>query len=258
MYQDSSFSKKDIIPFIASHPSINMSEYKQPDPQRYPCFNAFFHRKIKKSARPIAPDITIENNKKRIILTSPADGKLYIVPRITSESKFFIKGKPLNLTQFLQDPMLAQQYEGADLYCFRISPDNYHRYHFPINCVPLAPLSLGKKLESVNRVAYTADVNPLQNHRTLIPLNTSCGQILMISVGAMLVGRDTQTFTPEIAYQKGDEAGYFDFGGSTVVLLIPRTAGIEPLEKYLQHSALGYETEIRMGEPIAHALSLSC
>ena len=51
-------------------------------------------------------------------------------------------------------------------------------------------------------------------------------------------------------YQKGSEMGYFQFGGSTVVLLFPKDT-IIPDAQIVKHSKNGYETAVKVRETIA-------
>ena len=70
----------------------------------------------------------------------------------------------------------------------------------------------------------------------------------MAEVGATMVGSIIQTFSSDIAI-KGEEKGYFEFGGSTVVLLFEK--GIINIDAdLLENTAKGLETSVVMGERI--------
>ena len=74
------------------------------------------------------------------------------------------------------------------------------------------------------------------------------GDVIMAEVGATMVGSIKQTYKGNFV-NKGEEKGYFKFGGSTVVLLFEKNK-INIDEDLLINTAQGYETTIRMGERI--------
>lgn len=241
IYKDSALSRHEIEPFIKTY-DIAMHEYQIPE-AGYGSFNEFFIRAFRPGVRQI--------NNNPLLITSPADAKVYIIPNITTESVFFVKHQPFNLEQFLGSVSLAQEYAHGLLMIFRLAPYDYHRFHFPVDCVPSAPRVINGCLESVNPTAFKAGIQPLiTNQRELILLKTErFDTIAMIPVGAMMVGKIVQTYTPNLAYKKGAETGYFAFGGSTVVLLF-KPGVIDPIDTFIRHSLQGLETAVKMGEAI--------
>ena len=103
----------------------------------------------------------------------------------------------------------------------RLCPTDYHRFHFSFNCIPDAPRLINGPLYSVNPIALKRNIQILsENKRVITVLNTkNFGSVLSVEVGATYVGSINQTFAPREHYAKGDEKGYFSFGGSTLVLL---------------------------------------
>lgn len=240
-YQNSFLSKKKILPFIERH-NINTAEFKK-NISEFRSFNDFFTRELKSEARPIVPD---EN-----ILISPADSKLFVATDIFEKTNFFVKNEKFNLEFFLQNKNLAYEYFNGTMMLFRLAPYDYHRFHFPADCIPSKPIRIPGKYESVNPIVYSSGVQPLiKNERHLIILETEeFGEVLVVLVGALLVGKIIETFVSERRYNKGDEMGYFAFGGSTVALIFKQGV-INPKEIFLKHSSLGYETEIKMGQAV--------
>ena len=74
------------------------------------------------------------------------------------------------------------------------------------------------------------------------------GTVLVVIVGATMVGKIVTTFEPNKEYRKGDEMGYFKFGASTVALLFKHGKIDNIREEYLQHSVQGHETAIKVGQ----------
>jgi len=240
-YKNSWLSKHAIEPFIKKH-AIDMNDFIVPE-AGYTSFNDFFCRKLKPSARPLDTNPNV--------IVSPADCKLFIVDNISTNTVFFVKQKPFNLEKFLNSKKLAQEFEHGTLMIFRLAPYDYHRFHFPVDCIPSAPIPINGIYESVNPLVYKSGVQPLtENERHLTLLKTPYHDtIAMLSVGALFVGKIVETYTPEQAYKKGDETGYFAFGGSTIVLLFKKNT-IKPLQKFLDHSHQGLETAVKMGQAI--------
>lgn len=240
-YADSSFSRYQIKSFIKKH-NINKDEFVTKY-ENFKTFNDFFVRKIKKKSRPIDYN---EN-----IVISPADSKLFVIPDISKYVKFFIKNKKFNLNTFLQDNLLSEKYDGGQMLIFRLTPSDYHRYHFPFNCFAYKPKIIDGILESVNPIVYRSGIQPLyENERQIIELKSSMfGDVSLVVVGALLVGKIINTFKPNKEYKKGEEIGFFKFGGSTLVLLFEKDK-IKVKDIFLKNSAQGYETEVKMGQSI--------
>jgi phosphatidylserine decarboxylase len=70
----------------------------------------------------------------------------------------------------------------------------------------------------------------------------------MIEVGALMVGKIVQTYTLN-SFQRGQEKGYFLFGGSTVILF-GEPGAWEPSKDILEHSAEKREVFVRLGEEV--------
>lgn len=208
--QKMSFSRKKILPFIRKY-QIDSSEFLDPI-DSFTSFNDFFIRKLKLSARPIAKD-------SQIVL--PADARYLFYPQIHLSDGFLVKGKKFLLPKLLQDEELAKRYEQGSMLIARLCPVDYHRFHFPCECVPSPAKEIPGHLYSVNPLALKRNIEILtQNKRMITHLETErFGTILYIEVGATYVGTITQTYTPGERVLKGAEKGYFAFGGSCLILL---------------------------------------
>ena len=230
-------SAKKIHPFIEDF-DIDMSVAQK---QEFNNFNDFFTRKLKDDARPID---TSSN-----IVVSPADGKILAYADI-SNSEFIIKGYRFNVSSFLDNPDLSQKYFDGSLLIIRLAPVDYHRFHFPVS----GNSSPNKKIDgayySVNPYALRkmAEIFCLNKREYTILSNHLFGDVVMAEVGATMVGSIVQTFKGG-SVNKGEEKGYFKFGGSTVVLLFEK-GKIHIDEDLLINTAKSYETTVKMGERI--------
>ena len=238
---DTRWSKRFIEPFIKSL-AIATDELEKPV-EAYRTFNEFFSRKLKPGTRIIEGPATT--------LSSPADGKLLVVDDVSTTATFFVKKRPFDLPRVLSDSILADQFTGCTLLMFRLAPPDYHRFHFPADGTVILSKRISGYLESVNPLVFKFGYQPLTtNERHLVLLQTEhFGVIAIIIVGAMMVGSINLTFDPMAHHRKGDEMGYFAFGGSTVIVLIKQGL-IIPSDTFLRHSLQGFETEVRMGEAV--------
>jgi len=234
---DRTSSAKKIQPFIADF-DIDMSVAQK---QEFSNFNDFFTRKLKADSRPVDTSSTV--------VVSPADGKVLAYTDI-SNSWFIVKGYRFDVSSFLDNPGLAQKYHDGTLLIIRLAPMDYHRFHFPVS----GNSSPNKKIDgdyySVNPFALRkkAEIFCLNKREYSILSNPLFGDVVMAEVGATMVGSIVQTFKGS-SVNKGEEKGYFKFGGSTVVLLFEKSK-IHIDEDLLVNTAKGYETTVKMGERI--------
>lgn len=242
IYQNSKLSCSNIEPFIASH-SIKMDDFIVPS-GGYRSFNDFFIRTLKPGAR------QIDHDARHII--APADSRLLVIPRLSQRTHFSVKGSPCTLEDLFADRVMASLYEYGTCMIFRLSPDDYHHVHFPLQGVPLRARAVHGIYESVNLSVYQAGVQPLiKNERQIILFDTAlCDQVAIVMVGALCVGKVVTTYAPSVLQEKGDRLGYFAFGGSTVVLVFKQgVVAVDPA--ICQNSVSGNETIVKMGQSVA-------
>lgn len=241
-YQSSHWSRKKIDKFIQKH-SIKMQDFIVPQ-EGYSSFNDFFCRSLVQGSRQIDPD-------PRAFL-SPADAKCWAIQEITSQASFFVKQKEFSLFSLLQDQEQAKYYEGGSLLVLRLAPYDYHRFHAPVSGFFSGARSINGVLESVNPIVFKNNCMPLlENERQVIAVEAkdfNCN-LLMIPVGAMFVGKIKYTANLPGFLNKADEVGFFEFGGSSLVLLLPR--GVLRVRADLAaYTARGFEVAVKMGESL--------
>ena len=244
MYCDSKLSKRKIPSFIDNF-SINMSEYKK-QKNDFKSFNDFFIREVTAEARPIDMD------KRHLI--SPGDGRLLAYTNINMDKMVQVKHITYSLSELLGDDKLAEEYEGGTCLILRLCPTDYHRFHFVDSGTPTENHIIKGNYYSVNPTALERIPKLFcQNKREWSILKSdNFGDIINVEVGATCVGSIIQNYTPNSHVNKGDEKGYFKFGGSTTILLFkPNTVEID--EDILIQSSLGFETKVSLGEKIGVA-----
>jgi phosphatidylserine decarboxylase len=241
-YFDSPLSKRKIRKTIIDL-NIDESEFATPK-ETFCSFNDFFTRKLKTESRPFSTD---EKN-----FLSPADGRLLIYDDIGSDSCLTVKGVEDSLHNLFNCEI--NDFNGGKAAVVRLCPADYHRYHFPCSGTVAEQVNVKGRYDSVNPVALASKKRIFcLNKRTYTLIDTEeFGLIAYMNVGAFGVAGIHQTYTgPSV--QKMQEKGYFDFGGSTIVLLFQKDS-IDFESDLLQNSAKGVETLVKAGETIAHSL----
>lgn len=243
--QNKPASAKKIAPFIKSF-NIDASEFAK-NPSEFVSFNDFFTRKLKPSSRPLAA------GKNTAII--PADGRYYFYQNIKKADGFVVKGKKFSLAALLQDEKLAAKYEEGAMAIARLCPTDYHRYHFPFDCKAGKTILINGLLHSVNPAAIKKNIEIFtENKRTLCVLDSpQFGKVLFLEIGAICVGTIHQTYKPNKMCAKGDEKGYFSFGGSSLILLFPPNS-IRFDQDLLDATAEQIEIKCLMGQPMGHAI----
>lgn len=229
-------SAKKIPGFIKEH-NIDMSDYED---REYKSFTDFFTRKIRYGKRPV--DMTPE------ALISPADSKL-LVYEIEKDTTLRIKGRTYTADEILADTENAGEFAGGYALVFRLTVDDYHRFCYPDRGCLISRRLIKGKLHTVSPVSKDHKIY-MENTRSVNLLKTeNFGTVAYIEVGAMLIGRIVDNGTD--VFEKGQEKGYFEPGGSTVVILVKN---VEIDKDIMEQSASGIETKVRYGERIGRAL----
>ena len=235
-------SREKIVPFLAQY-GLDPQEFAD-DIASYRSFNEFFYRKLKPSARPIDQDPAA--------LVLPADGRHLAFANAAEISSVFVKGQSFDLAQLLDSEELAARYAKGALLLSRLCPLDYHRFHFPAAGIPQAAHIINGPLFSVSPIALRNNLSYFwQNKRSITTLATEhCGTVLLLEIGATCVGSIHQTFHPGQAIAKGEEKGYFAFGGSSTILLF-EPGRVEIAPDFLERSKNCTETYARMGTRFA-------
>ena len=243
-YMNTPYSVRRIDDFVNEH-HIDKKEFEIEDLSKFKSFNDFFYRKLKPNARKIGNQ-----------LVSPADGKILVFPTLNDVATFFVKGSEFTLQNFLRDKKLASKYNDGAMAIIRLAPPDYHRYHFPASGIASESVKINGHYFSVSPLALQKSLKIFcENKREHCTLSTEdYGDILIVDVGATMVGSIIQTYKAGSKVNKGDEKGYFAFGGSTLVLLFEK-GNISFDDDLIENTKKGMETTVKMGEDIAVALN---
>jgi phosphatidylserine decarboxylase len=233
-----------IKPFIEQY-KIDISEIKRPM-DSFRSFNDFFIRELVPGARPF------DTNPKHLI--SPADSRLLVFD-LSSASAIPVKGYWYSLLQLVKDKHIAQKYADGWCFVYRLAPPDYHRFCFIDNGSQEKVKRLRGVLNSVHPIALKSkNVLLGKNYRELTVLHTeNFGDVIHIEVGALLVGKVVQINRGKHQFKRGEEKGWFEYGGSTVIQLFTKSS-IKPDADILEHSIKGIETLIKVGEKTGESM----
>ena len=240
-YCDTKISSRKINDFIKDF-NIDMSEYESLD-GNYSSFNEFFIRSLNPGARVM--------DKSKDVLISPCDGKISAYENINLDDLVQVKGLSYSLKELLKDNEIYNLYHGGTCLIFRLCPTDYHRFHFFDDGVCGDTTKIKGHYYSVNPIALKS-VKRLfcENKREWSIFHSdNFSDVIYVEVGATCVGSIIQSFTPNTRITKGEEKGYFKFGGSTVILFFKKDA-VKIHEDLIAQTQLGFETSVLMGEKI--------
>ncbi len=233
-------SRARIAPFVKAY-GLDPEESARP-PGEYESFNAFFCRALRPGARPVADaDVVF-----------PADGRHLGIPELGAEDRIFVKGQRLDLAGLLGDRELAARYVGGAAILSRLCPVDYHRFHFPVGGTPGEAREIPGPLYSVSPLALRKRISIFWTNRRMLTLiqTENLGQVAMFEIGATCVGSIVQRFTPGVPVGKGDQKGWFEFGGSSTMMLF-EPGKVRLSDDLVRTSAEGMELYARMGEAAA-------
>eukprot|EP00824_Muranothrix_gubernata_P005667 TRINITY_DN173_c0_g1_i2.p1 TRINITY_DN173_c0_g1~~TRINITY_DN173_c0_g1_i2.p1 ORF type:complete len:504 (+),score=108.08 TRINITY_DN173_c0_g1_i2:488-1999(+) len=234
-------SKEEIPGFINYH-GLLVEEMLEPM-DSFQNFNEFFYRKLKPDARPIAePDDDS-------IVVAAADSRLNAFPTISQATEIWIKGSNFTLANFLNDEALAGEFDGGALVIFRLAPQDYHRFHSPVSGTLTYQKMIDGDYFTVNPMAIRENINVYtRNKRCVNVIETEhFGNVVFVAIGATMVGSIIMTGgSPGHGVKKGDELGYFAFGGSTTIAIFKKDT-ITFDDDLVKNSAKGLETLSRVG-----------
>lgn len=220
-----------ILPFVAQY-ELKWEEFVK-SPFDYKTFNEFFCRALKPEARPIAPGDNVA--------VFPADGRHLGFENVDTADGFYVKGDKFSVKELLDGDL--GPFAGGSMLISRLCPVDYHRYHFPAAGTPGDTKQVGGWLYSVSPVALKHNIRYLvENKRQITKIETpTFGTIAMIEVGATNVGSIQQAFVPNRPVVKGEEKGFFSYGGSCVITLFQKgkiTFDADLLAQSAQHVEL--------------------
>lgn len=210
-------------------------------------YNQFLARHIKPGKRPIAERC---NDK---IIVSPCDSVYMGEHPITEDSTITAKGKTYSITQLLQGSKYKKEFKNGIFTHTFLEVTDYHRFHVPVSGkikevlkIP-ATTWITEKREVDGTVKDEDDVGFQFNHtRALIIIDSPVGYVAVIPIGMGHISSVNIIAEKGTKLVKGEELGYFAFGGSDIIILFQK-------DKVNLH--VRKNKKFKMGEKIGEAIT---
>lgn len=246
--QDSYASHLKIKPFVKDFNidlDLFLPEEGRSESDPYSNFNQFFIRRYKDGVRPFESTPSV--------MPAFAEARYFGYEKTGEDVTFPVKGNLLNSDSLLAHDKWNKVFREGPLLLARLCPVDYHRYHYPDTGKVLEEYMLHGKYHSVNPVALKErpDIFATNERRVSIIETENFGKLAYIEVGAICVGKIVQSHRGE-NFHRGDEKGYFLFGGSTVIV-IGEKGKWKPDQDILDYTAKNMETYLTLGESCAHS-----
>lgn len=244
--QGMGFTKSKVAPFIKKF-DIKMEEYLPEEGRTvedpYSSFNKFFIRRFKEGKRVFESDPSL--------MPAFSEARYFGFSSMNDSQTIPVKGKFLGSEELLASEKWTETFKDGPLLLGRLCPVDYHRYHYPDNGKVLDYYKVKGKLHSVNPIALQeyADVFSSNIREVTILETENFGKLAYVEVGAMMVGKIVQSSNLK-NFKRGDEKGYFLFGGSTVIVLGEKGKW-SPDQDILDYTQKGIETYLKIGTRIA-------
>ena len=224
-------------------PNFHMEDYIA-DPSGWMTFNQFFARELKPGKRPVAEPC---NNK---VIVSPADSVFEGAWEIDANSKVTVKGVTWRIAKLLEGSPYQDAFKNGIYTHSFLNANDYHRYHVAVagQIKEVRKIQGRVYMDMIRRAdgslqAIDGDRYQYNQERGLIVIDSpEVGLVAVLPVGMGPIS--SVNLTPEVGarLQKGEECGYFMFGGSDIVMLFQNkkvVLDVEVGKKYLQGQRIG-------------------
>jgi len=232
---------------------LHMEDYKyNPDAPHwgFSSWNDFFTREVKPGARPIADK---HNNK---VVVAACDSTVYrVAHNAQAQSEFWIKAQPYSLADMLNNEYV-DQFVGGDVWQAFLSPFNYHRWHSPVTgTIRKAYVKEGLYFsQATSEGQDPTDQDHSEGYITQVQTRAIffieaddpvIGLVCVMPIG--MVEISSCVIADEIQrgarVEKGQELGYFQFGGSTHCVIF-RPGAIKEFTVKEENKSVKYGQEI--------------
>lgn len=237
-------SAERIRPFIEAY-GLDESSFAEPV-SSFRTFNDFFYRKLKPEARPMSAGADTA--------LLPADGRHLGVPDVDAGEGLYAKGQRFDVASLLGDAALGQAFAGGTAVISRLCPVDYHRFHAPVAGRILEQRLVNGWLYSVSPIALRRAANYLWENKRVVTLIESerFGRVAFVAIGATCVGSIGMTAKTGAVVGRGEELGYFAFGGSCVITVFER-GRLRLADDLVEQAAAQREVYARVGDALGQA-----
>ncbi|WP_198291005.1 phosphatidylserine decarboxylase [Mycobacterium sp. 155] len=219
-----------------ANPLFQWDEFEAP-PSGYFTFNQFFARHMKPGQRPIA---SIADDS---VITSPADCTFVDYWEVDNDSNILVESKGLqwSIQELLKDSEYADEFAGGIFTHSFLNTNDYHRWHTPVAGTVLESRIVAGQVSLDIEATPGPVVDGKQTHelsildgtgyqfvqtRGLIVIDSPIGLVACLPMGMWPVSSVVITADKGVTVHKGEELGYFAFGGSDFVMVFQRKSNV--------------------------------
>lgn len=241
--QGTAWSAGKVNPFIKNF-DIKIDDFILQQPNSsvpYKSFNDFFIRPFKEGKRPF-----VKANQ----MGAFAEARYYGYEALGDQETIPVKGNFLSGPAVIASEKWGSTFKDGPCLLARLCPVDYHRYHYPDNGRVLDHYRIKGQLHSVNPLALQKKEDIfIRNERVVTILETEhFGKLAYVEVGAVCVGKIVQSGSLE-NFNRGEEKGYFLFGGSTVIVF-GEQGRWKPSKDILEATKSGHEVYVHLGDEV--------
>ena len=207
------------IETFRTNPSYHFEDYFE-SPSGWLTFNQFFARQVRPGARPV-DDLHDDN-----VLVSPADSVYQGRWPITPHSKITVKGWRWSVLELLAGSPYQDRFNGGTFMHSFLNVNDYHRFHVPVGGTILEARKIPGNvvMDVIRKPDGALDVvdgtgYQFTQDRGLIVIDSPLGLVAVLPIGMAQVSSVNLTAEKGATLVKGEEFGFFSFGGSDIVML---------------------------------------
>lgn len=176
-------SHKQIRKFVQFY-KIDMSQFEPSNVEEYTTFEDFFIRRHKPGSRPIY------EKDDDSTATVVADSRVVVFPTLERSRALWIKGTHFTISNLIDDEEESRRWANGSVASFRLSPQDYHRFHSPVPGTVCWHKHIPGDYYQVDPVALRSSVDILtRNARSCLCIESKkFGKVLFVAIGATDVG----------------------------------------------------------------------
>lgn len=221
-FLDTQESAKGISTFSKDR-RFHMEEAAQ-NPGGWMSFNQFFARALKPGRRPITGlcDDTV--------IVSPADSVFKRASPISDNLNITVKNIPFSIAELLKDSPYKDRFEGGSFMHGFLNVTDYHRFHTPVggvirevrNIPGKVYLDVGRKENGTYFAKDGTGYQFTQQRGFIIIESPEVGFVAVLPIGMAQVSSVMLNAEVGSTLTKGEEFGFFQFGGSDIIMLFQK------------------------------------
>uniref|UniRef100_A0A6A7GAN4 Phosphatidylserine decarboxylase subunit beta n=1 Tax=Hirondellea gigas TaxID=1518452 RepID=A0A6A7GAN4_9CRUS len=236
--------KTEIYDAFIKKYDIDMSIFQKPSYTQYDTVNDWFIRQLRPGVRPTP----FTDDPK--VFVSPSDARVIAFHNTPVDAGIWIKGEDFTLQELVGLDSNPDLFKDGSMLIIRLAPQDYHRFHAPFNGTITHQYDISGTFHSVNADGMTSENYAIYNRRKVSIISTAeFGEVAYVAVGATCVGSIVKFGGIGDPIIKGTEVGYFQFGGSTIVLVFKK--GVVWFNNDIYYRSKNrVETLVQVGMPI--------